>query len=146
VTVLRVAPAALARTTLPIWARPQFLASSADFFDRIIRFGGFGMSLFFVLPPRPLLGEHFAAYLRGLFPGLDWDVGARSELAEVVAAVISRPDLYVVFREELPAGESTHAALIDGFGAEPGDEVVEVKAGSRPGELLTRRSLLRPAA
>ena len=30
------------------------------------------MSLFFVLPPRPLLGEHFAAYLRGLFQGMGW--------------------------------------------------------------------------
>ena len=47
------------------------------------------MSLFFVLPPRPLLGEHFVAYLRGLFPGLDWDARARSELAEALAAARS---------------------------------------------------------
>jgi len=104
------------------------------------------MSLFFVLPPRPLLGEHFVAYLRGLFPGLDWDARARSELAEALVAAISHSDVYVIFREELPDGESTHRALIDGFGAEAGDEVVEVKAGSRPGELVTRRSLLRLAA
>lgn len=104
------------------------------------------MSLFFVLPPRPLLGEHFAAYLRSLFPGLDWDARARSDLAEALAAAISRPDVYVVFREELPDGESTHRALADGFGAEAGDEVIEVRAGSRPGELVARRSLLRPAA
>ena len=104
------------------------------------------MSLFFVLPPRPLLGEHFAGYLRSLFPGLDWDARARSELAEALVAAIARPDVYVVFREELPAGESTQRALADGFGAEVGDEVIEVKAGSRPGELVARRYPLSPAA
>src|SRR5262249_15152086 len=104
------------------------------------------MSLFYVLPPRPLLGEHFATYLRGLFPGVDWDTRACAQLAEALAAAISRPEVYVVFREELPEGESAHRAVVDGFGAEPGDEVVEVRAGSCPGELVASRSLLRCAA
>jgi hypothetical protein len=111
----------------------------ADLLDRIILLGGFGMSLFYVLPPRPLLGEHFAAYLRSLFPGLDWDARARRDLAEVLATTASLPDVYVVFREDLAEGETTHRALADGFGAETGDEVVEVKPGSRPGELVARR-------
>jgi hypothetical protein len=34
-----------------------------------------------------------------------------------------------VFREELPDGTTPADALRDGFGAEPGDEVVEVRVG-----------------
>ena len=33
------------------------------------------MSVFYVLPPRPLLGAHLANYLGGWLPGLDWDMG-----------------------------------------------------------------------
>jgi hypothetical protein len=105
------------------------------------------MSVFYVLPPRPLLAEHVAAYLRGFFPGLDWSPATRLNLTEALAAAgTCHPDVYVVFREELPEGESTRQALVDGFGAEEGDEVVEVRAGGRPGELTSRRWLIRPAA
>ena len=63
------------------------------------------MSLFYVLPPRPLLGEHFAASLRGLFPGVDWDTRACAELAEALAAAIlevlagARTPTYAVARD-----------------------------------------------
>ncbi len=57
----------------------------------------------------------------------------------MLATTASLPDVYVVFREDLPEGEPTHRALADGFGAETGDEVVEVKPGGRPGELVARR-------
>ena len=30
------------------------------------------MATFYVLPPRPFLGEWYAGYLRTCFPGLDW--------------------------------------------------------------------------
>ena len=105
------------------------------------------MSVFYVLPPRPLLAEHFTAYLRGLFPGLDWESSSRLNLTEALtAAATCHPDVYVVFREELPAGESTRQALVNGFGAEEGDEVVEVRPGGRPGELSARRWSIRFAA
>lgn len=105
------------------------------------------MSVFYVLPPRPLLAEQFAAYLRSFFPGLDWNPATRLNLTEALTAAGScHPDVYVVFREELPDGESTRQALIDGFGAEEGDEVVEVRAGGRPGDFLSRRWRIRLAA
>jgi hypothetical protein len=105
------------------------------------------MALFYILPPRPLLAEHFVAYLHPLFPGLDWEPPARLNLTEALAAAATcHPDVFVVFREELPPGEPVRQALMDGFGAEEGDEVIEVRAGCRPGELLTRRWPMRVAA
>lgn len=97
------------------------------------------MSKFYVLPPRLLLGERFAAYLGTLFPGLSWDAADRNVLAEMLSAAVGRhPDVFVVFREEL-ADEDPQQALCDGFGAETGDEVIEVRVSARPGELTTRR-------
>src|SRR5262245_43536364 len=105
------------------------------------------MSVFYLLPPRPLVGEHFAGYLRSLFPGLNWDAPTRVNLADALASAATyHPDVYVVFREELPEGERVRQALVDGFGAEEGDEVIEVRAGSRPGELVARRWRVRLAA
>ena len=63
-----------------------------------------------------------------------------ANLAEgLAAAATAHPDVYVVYREELPDGEDPARALADGFGAEPGDEVIELRAADRPGELAVRR-------
>ncbi len=98
------------------------------------------MAIFYLLPPRPFLGERFAGFLQAFFPGLDWDGAARAQLADIFgAAIAGRPDVYVVYREDLPAGETPARALVDGFGAEAGDEVVEVRPGARPGEMVARR-------
>jgi hypothetical protein len=87
------------------------------------------MSTFYLLPTRPQLGRHFAAFLRQWFPGLDWPGRAWPDLAEALtAAAEGRPDVYVVYREDLPDGEDPARALADGFGAEAGDEVIEVLA------------------
>jgi hypothetical protein len=98
------------------------------------------MSTFYLLPPRPLLGARFAAYLRTLFPGLDWSAAGWPDLAELLGAAASHhADVYVIYREDLPEGEEPARALADGFGAEAGDEVVEVCTGPTPGALTTRR-------
>jgi hypothetical protein len=89
------------------------------------------MATFYLLPPRPLLGEQLGGFLAGLFPGLDWGAALRSGLVESLGEAAARHEgVYVVFREELPDGEDLARALIDGFGAEAGDEVVEVRAGA----------------
>jgi hypothetical protein len=98
------------------------------------------MSVFYLLPPRPFLGQHFAGYLQTLFAGLEWPGSAWTDLAETLATTTRvHEGVYVVYREELPDGEDVARALADGFGAEPGDEVVELRAGVRPGELSVRR-------
>ncbi|HXG09641.1 MAG TPA: hypothetical protein VNK04_07620 [Gemmataceae bacterium] len=98
------------------------------------------MCTFYVLPPRSFLGERLAGYLADWFPGLDWGGVSWRRLAEgVTGAAADRPGVYIIHREDLPDGEDTTRALIDGFGAEPGDEVVEVRAGGRAGGLTVRR-------
>jgi hypothetical protein len=105
------------------------------------------MATFYLLPPRPLLGERLAAFLQALLPGLDWDSGTRGNLAEAVLGACVGPgagsaahlDVHVVYREDIPAGETPARALADGYGAEPGDEVVEVRPGARAGEFASRR-------
>jgi hypothetical protein len=49
----------------------------------------------------------------------------------------------VIYREDLPREETAAQALVNGFGAEAGDEVVEVRPGGRPGEITTRRWRIR---
>lgn len=99
------------------------------------------MSTFYVLPPRRILGARFAGYLGGIFPGLRWTTTAWNHLADTLTTTViaNQSDVYVVHREELPEGEDTAQALAIGFGAEPGDEVVEVRPGTRLGEMIVRR-------
>src|SRR5262249_3585464 len=98
------------------------------------------MSTFYLLPSRPVLGERFADYLKDLFPGLKWARVSWGGLADALGAVAaSQPNVYVVYREELPEGETPASALADGFGAELGDEVVEIRPGMQAGEMVAHR-------
>jgi hypothetical protein len=97
------------------------------------------MSTFYLLPPRPQLGQRFGDFLTSMFPGLTWDRAVWSDLAEALGAAAScHPDVFVVYREDLPEGK-IDSHLADLFGAEKGDEVVEVRAGNGAGEVSTRR-------
>ncbi len=101
------------------------------------------MSIFYVLPPRSMVGDSFARFLQDFFPGLDWTAAERTELADrLVELLAERPDVYLVHREELPTGTALAWVLSEAYGAEPGDEVVEVRpvhgAGFRP-EVAVRR-------
>jgi hypothetical protein len=98
------------------------------------------VSTFYLLPPRSVLGERLASFLHAILPGLDWDTATRSNLADAIEAAASvHENVYVVYREDLPAGEHPALSLTEGYGAEIGDEVVEVRASTRAGELTTRR-------
>ena len=97
------------------------------------------MATFYLLPPRALLADHLADWMTRALPGVDWDVASRRHLAELVAVAASRPGVFLVYRDELPHGESPQQALQDGFGADIGDEVVEVRLGNRSGEFTSRR-------
>lgn len=97
------------------------------------------MSVFYLMPPRPFLGDRFADFLQPFFPGLAWDSTARTSLAELLGGTVERDDVFVIYRDDLPREDTAAQALVNGFGAEAGDEVVEVRPGGRPGEITTRR-------
>ena len=104
------------------------------------------MATFYLLPSRPVVGERFATVLRAWLPGLHCTAAAWPELAEGLGSLLNRQtDSYVVFRDDLPFEEDPARALIDGFGAEDGDEVVEVNPGGRPEEVVARRWHVRAA-
>lgn len=90
------------------------------------------MATFYLLPPRPTLGDFLARSLESLLPGLACEGAGRRQLAELLLqGLVLRENVYVVHREELPAGESVEDGLVHAFGAEDGDEVVEVRVDRR---------------
>jgi hypothetical protein len=97
------------------------------------------MSTFYLLPPRPLLGQRFGEFLTSLFPGLTWDPAVWTDLAEVLgAAAACYPDVFVIYREDLPEGD-VEGNLAEAFGAEEGDEIVEVRTGAKVGDVSAHR-------
>jgi hypothetical protein len=85
------------------------------------------MSTFYLLPARPQLGRMFSQYLETVFPGLHWNQTGWNDLAEWLGAAAHRHgQVYVVYREDLPDDVTQTEALRTEFGAEPGDEIIEV--------------------
>jgi hypothetical protein len=98
------------------------------------------MSTFYILPSRPLLGERFAEFLEGVFPGIQWPRALWRDLGEMLATEAwRRADCYVVYREDVPEGVPLDESLRCDFGAAPEDEVVEVVLGGRLAILTARR-------
>ena len=89
------------------------------------------MATFYLLPPRSVLGDSLLEGVERLLPGFDLGMAARRRLTEAfLDALEPRGEVYLVFRDDLPAGASSEQSLIDGYGAEAGDEVIEVRPGS----------------
>jgi len=98
------------------------------------------MSIFYVLPSRPLLGQRFAEFLSTVFPSQQWPREQWRDLAEVLGGEVERRrDSFVIYREDVPECVTLEEAMIRDFGAAPGDEVVEVALGGRLAALTTRR-------
>lgn len=86
------------------------------------------MATFFLLPPRRVVGEYFQTFLGSLFPGLPWSGKVLPDLAEELGeAARSQGNVYVVYQEDLPEDVPPATGLLRDFGAEEGDEVVEVR-------------------
>jgi hypothetical protein len=87
------------------------------------------MATFYVLPPRAWLGQRLAASLGLHLPELQQAGSFWTDLADAVERACRHDDAYVVYREELPEDEEVARAVIEGFGAEPGDGVIEILTG-----------------
>jgi hypothetical protein len=103
------------------------------------------MAVFYVLPPRPALGECLARLLRSYMPGVAIDGDSCAEtVATLVRDSSQEEETYIVHREDLPDGEDISIALSNGYGAEAGDRVVVVALGPKPDEPHVR--IVRVAA
>ena len=90
------------------------------------------MATFYLLPPRPVVGEALAWFLQDWLPGLPRLDEQWLALADAVQLAASqRHDVYLIFREDLPDDADAEQALRDGFGAEPGDEIVELRLAAQ---------------
>jgi hypothetical protein len=99
------------------------------------------MATFYIVPPRSLLGERFAQQLQSMLPRFPATPASWNKLADaVVETLASAPNAFVVAQEELPCNEDMVQALRDGFGAEPDDEVIEVRASED--RLTTRQCVV----
>ncbi len=97
------------------------------------------MAVFYVLPPRRLLGDCLARALRPFVPGVVISEDVCADLVDsLVTGSPESDETYVVHREDLPDGEEVNTALRAGFGAETGDRVVLVSIGPRPDEPRVR--------
>ena len=86
------------------------------------------MATFYLLPPRALLGQKLLANLGNH----DLQLPLCVELAETLAKVVEATGAYVVYRDDLPNGVEPAQSLRDGYGAEAGDEVIEVVFDAQP--------------
>ena len=83
------------------------------------------MADFYVLPPRPVVGEQLAKVLRAYLPGLPITPTEALRFLEETAAR-SGQEAFVIHREDLPDGEEVCTALRDGYGCTEGDRIMQV--------------------
>jgi hypothetical protein len=91
------------------------------------------MATFYLLPPRQCLDQAVGELFGRLLPGLPLPVDAWEALAQHLCAVAGWSGVFLVPRDELPDGDPARA-LAEGYGAEPGDRVVEVHLARPPRE------------
>lgn len=89
------------------------------------------MATFYLLPPRDCLDKAVGELFTKLLPGLPLPDDVWGAVAfHLGRAAGWESDVYLVPRDDLTDGP-TAEALADGFGAEPGDRVIEVST-ARP--------------
>lgn len=80
------------------------------------------MATFLVLPPRELLEHEAAAFVARVLPG----VIPPADLLTAITDRLAGRNTFVVHREDLADATDVAGGLRDGFGAEPGDRVLEI--------------------
>lgn len=90
------------------------------------------MSTFYVLPPRECLEQATAEFAARVLPGVPAPATLWEDLLGQIVA--GSPDTFFIHREDLSGEGNVADDLAAGFGAEPGDAVVEVglATGSAP--------------
>jgi hypothetical protein len=85
------------------------------------------MATFYLLPSRIEMRREWGKLFRHWFPGLP-EPGP--EFPDLVAQIVApQPGIRVVFADDLPDHGHIWEALVDGFGACPGDQMIDVRSG-----------------
>lgn len=87
------------------------------------------MATYFLIPPRECLEQAVADFLTRVLPGLPAEPAVTDALLAAVEFEANRSgDVYLIHREDLPGTADPVSDLIEAFGAETGDKVVEIGA------------------
>lgn len=85
------------------------------------------MATFYLLPPRECLEHAVGQFVNRILPGVPVPESLWACLVEhLVGLPNSHSARYVIHREDLPGLGSLDRDLVEGFGAEAGDRIVEV--------------------
>ncbi len=88
------------------------------------------MATFYVLPARPLVEQMMDRMLAECLPTLPSPLIPLDQFTDLVRDHAERkPNIFVVYRDELPEGTDILEGLRDAFGAESGDDVIELHWG-----------------
>ena len=94
------------------------------------------MATFYLLPPRECLEHAVEQFVNRVLPGVPVPATIWTTLVEQLVGVPSAESTqFVIHREELPGVGSLVQDLVEGYGAEQGDRIVEVgfaKSGQLP--------------
>jgi hypothetical protein len=101
------------------------------------------MTTFYLLPPRPLVAETLSAFVKSWLPGAEPPQSTGNEMTEMLDHLARRGGVYIVHREDIPDGVDLNQALREDFGAEVGDNVVEVRLNTA-GERTSRSWRIAP--
>jgi hypothetical protein len=82
------------------------------------------MARFLILPAREIIEHSVAEFIGRLLPGYPVPTG----LWERIVRDVTENQAFVLHREELMEEGDVIDSLVQGFGAEPGDEVTEIEA------------------
>jgi hypothetical protein len=105
------------------------------------------MATFFILPPRACLEAALVAVFSRFLPGLPVPTDTWQAVIDILASEGDWPeDLFLIPRDDLPECEAVADALAVGFGAEPGDRVVEVNPGTGQGRSWVLSGVSGPVA
>jgi hypothetical protein len=95
------------------------------------------VSTFYVLPPRECLEQNASEFVARVLPGVPAPATLWEDLLGHLVA--GSPDTFFIHREDLPAEGDAADHLAVGFGAEPGDTVVEVGLANESAPARVRR-------
>ena len=102
------------------------------------------MATFFVIPPRECLEQALVEFVGRILPSLPTSPAVAEAFLGALELEANRAgDAFFVHREDLGGSDDPARELIDAFGAEPGDGIVEIGPTAASRTATVRRRTVR---